>query len=194
MPTIPVGYASAEYQFRMVGDNELMLSTIGLKLNAPATVDLANQLMGTFRTPFATQLATNLKLVGVKLTAGDDGDPLVFQSTNGELGFTGGGSLPQNCAFLLRKLTGLGGRRNRGRMYIPGVNDNLVDELGVVTSAGLATLQTAASTFLTSTLALAVIDDAVILHTPTVETPLPTVITTLVVDGRIATQRRRLRP
>lgn len=194
MPVIPAGYAHAELQFLVTGDAEPMLSTFGLKLDGGANVATANSLMAAFATPFATQLATVTKLTGLKLTVGDDGDPLVYQSSSATASFSGGTALPQNCAFLVRKRTASGGRRNRGRMFLPGCNDNLVDELGNVTSAGQTSLQTACTAFLTAVQAVASVEEMVILHTPTVETPLPTVVTSLAIDPRIATQRRRLRP
>lgn len=48
-------------------------------------------------------------------------------------------SLPPNCAILLRKITGVGGRRNRGRVYLPFMlNEGEVDETGAI-SAGVKT-------------------------------------------------------
>jgi len=41
-------------------------------------------------------------------------------------GTLGGDSTPANCAVVLSKRTGLSGRVNHGRMYIPGVSDALV--------------------------------------------------------------------
>jgi hypothetical protein len=40
---------------------------------------------------------------------------------------------PANCAQLVRKLTAFGGRKNRGRLYLPwSINEGLVDEIGSI--------------------------------------------------------------
>lgn len=194
MPDVPPGYAQLTYVFRMAGDNEDMLTTLGVKITGSVSVVAVGVFKAAFANAFATQLSTALKLNKVVATIGQDGDPIVIESNTGPASFTGGDSLPVNCAFLVRKVTGLGGRRNRGRMYLPGCNDNLVDTLGTLTSGGVTSLQAACDAFRTALLATAEIDDLVVLHTATIPAVTPTVITSLAIDPRIATQRRRLRP
>lgn len=57
--------------------------------------------------------------------------------------------LPPNCALLVKKNTGVGGRINRGRLYIPwSLSDIDVDELGNVAGGALTPRQTAADDWL----------------------------------------------
>jgi hypothetical protein len=115
-------------------------------------------------------------------------------------GTRGGASLPPNCAVLMQKRTGVGGRRNRGRCYLPHcVGETDVNEGGVIAAAVLATLQNRADVWLdrlnnggvpgTPT-------PAFLLHgvDPVTGDPfIPTPVTSHPVSGTIATQRRRLR-
>jgi hypothetical protein len=98
-------------------------------------------------------------------------------------------SLPPSVAVLVNKITALGGRQNRGRMYWPwAAAETSVDEAGVWDPAAVANFQSALFTF------LAALDTAscpmVILHA---DGSTPTPVTQLNVQGLLATQRRRLR-
>lgn len=112
-------------------------------------------------------------------------------------GGTAGLSLPPNTAYLARKQTAFAGRRNVGRMYLPGVPEAAVDGLGNVNGAQITALNTALGTLYTRLVQY----NPEIVHSkqwdPEKEPvapvpPLPTPITGLVVDNVVATQRRRL--
>lgn len=109
-------------------------------------------------------------------------------------------TLPQNNAFLVHKRTGKSGRRNRGRLYLPGVEETAVDDRGVLTGAFLGTYQGWLTTWLARFGAGALLEFGMcILHTypeggSTAGSEMdPTRVTSLVLDPVIATQRRRLR-
>lgn len=101
---------------------------------------------------------------------------------------TGQGVQP-NTALLVTKATGFGGRRGRGRMYWPGIQDAVIDDYGNLTSGTAATFQTKFDAFLTS------LDTAgipmVLLHDSPTPSPYP--VSSLIVQTKVATQRRRLR-
>jgi hypothetical protein len=112
-------------------------------------------------------------------------------------------SLPPNCAQLVRKLTGLGGRKNRGRFYWPWfLNEGSVDEAGSVDAAWTTGTQTAFDAWFTQGNVTGdgrmVIANKVYGVDPVTGKPVVTAVnigpevTSLVVDNRIATQRRRL--
>jgi hypothetical protein len=113
--------------------------------------------------------------------------------TKGLLG--GPPSLPQSVALLLQKRTGLSGRRNRGRMYLPGINEAVVDSRGQVLAASIASLNASLATWLGKFgTIMADFDNMVILHSLGISgAPPPTVVTQMLVDPVAATQRRRLR-
>lgn len=94
---------------------------------------------------------------------------------------------PQVC-YLIRKTTGTAGRKNRGRMFLPGCNESNVDGNGRVASD----IQLELNTRLGAWAADATGADAefVILHNSSSD---PTTITSLACQSVVATQRRRLR-
>lgn len=96
-----------------------------------------------------------------------------------------------NVALLVHKQTEFGGRTGRGRMYMPGVPapDVFVD--GTINSTYRAAALAAFSGFYTDLTTANL--PPLLLHgeNSPVSTPLP--ITDFLVDGRVATQRRRLR-
>lgn len=97
------------------------------------------------------------------------------------------GASPQ-CAFLLRKITALGGRKMHGRMYLPGVNEQDIDAYGVVVGSKLTELTTQWNTFLgdmaNSSFYWYLLHQGVTAPTP---------IDSYLWDTLSATQRRRLR-
>jgi hypothetical protein len=109
---------------------------------------------------------------------------------------------PPNVCYLVRKHTALGGKIGSGRMYVPGLAEPDVDSAGNVQASKVTTFQNAWSAFLA---ALATANQPMaLLHTfgtyekkdgtvVTVPAREPTLVSSLVVDPRCATQRRRLR-
>jgi hypothetical protein len=104
-------------------------------------------------------------------------------------------AVPQNTSYLIQKRSGTAGRRNRGRLYLPGVAEGNVDHKGLLTSATVSTINTALSGWLAKfATTIGFVDSMVILHSSGISaTPAPTVVNALVVDPVVATQRRRLR-
>jgi hypothetical protein len=105
---------------------------------------------------------------------------------------TGGGQVgdgvPAQVAVLCKKNTNLGGRQGRGRMYIPGLDETTVGENGSIAPGTVVLWQTEVDAF-EAALGPAT-DGMVLLHGNSLS---PTEVTSLVIDGRVATQRRRLR-
>lgn len=116
-------------------------------------------------------------------------DLFIGEAAIGVTGSSSGSATPPNVAFLYQKLSGLAGRTNRGRLYMPGVPEGAVDGDGFLTAAALSNNQGLADTFLSKLAA----DDLVlhILHTSAAITP--TEVNSLVAATKVATQRRRLR-
>lgn len=116
-------------------------------------------------------------------------------------------SLAPNTAYLVSKVTALGGRRNRGRMFLPGVFDGAVDDSGIVAPATVTQIQTGLDSFMAN-LELEN-SPMVILHSPSytweiqggqprrvyseATPPPPTFVDALVAQAKVATQRNRLR-
>lgn len=141
----------------------------------------------------------------VSLTLGSDDGEYVhidgFQSYGGALAQS---SMPSSVAAIIRKTTNRGGRRGKGRFYLPWVlADADVDDAGTVAPAKVTALQTACTNFWThmsaGTGAITYPLPLVLLHAPSgpeVDNPttpgVPTPVTALTVDPIIGSQRRRL--
>jgi hypothetical protein len=108
---------------------------------------------------------------------------------------------PPSVAVLVNKVTGLAGRKERGRWFLPGmVPDVSVNDDGTLAAAYLATMQTRCTNFLANIQAPATATyasvRAVLLHNAApgaTSSPQASPIQSLQVQSLIGTQRRRLR-
>lgn len=200
---IPPGFLQAVYEMQLTGDSEPMVITMGHEIDSASGAngeDAADDLFGSFNFEvFYDFMASVYTLTGVTVYVGNDGPPSVFTSTVAPSTAVGGGTcVPPNTAYLIRKRTDLAGKRGRGRFYLPGVREDQVDNVGNVLPATQTVLNTALESwhdYLTGGTG-ARLYPPVVLHRSEgigVEPP-PTPITTFVTDGKVATQRRRLRP
>lgn len=106
--------------------------------------------------------------------------------------------LPPNTAMLVRKTSDLAGRKNKGRMYLPGVlTQSGVNAGGTIVPAILAANQTRLNTLYTAMHTFPIPGqpaerraEVMILHS---DATAPTVVTGFQAQGVVATQRRRLR-
>lgn len=136
-----------------------------------------------------TDLYTDeLALVAVRVKLGPNVDGPMAEVIATGLGTASGTAVPPNTALCVRKNTNVGGREGQGRFFIPGIPEASVDQSGQL-EAGYAT---AAQSVCTSFLASCEANDLPleVLHNSNRS---PSGITTLSVQSRVATQRRRLR-
>jgi hypothetical protein len=185
------------------GDPEDMVVTCGHSIDSGsgATAEQApNDLLLAMGIIVAATCTNDIALNFVTVYVGQDaGSPLIFESDGApEVGGQGTSSAPPNTATLIRKRTGIAGRRGRGRMYFPGVGESLVGNTGNLTSTFATQVQGAASDWLED-----LTTGAGFRHYPPVvfhrsegigTEPVPTPVTAMQVEGKVATQRRRLRP
>lgn len=195
MPTIPPGYVQINHvHSHPAADGEVVV-TPAFAITGGFSETAATAAYNAWATEMMPLLASSLTFLGVTAYVGQDGgDPTIVEhfpvspTSGGDTGI----ATPINTAYLVRKSTGLGGRRNRGRMYIPGV---LADELGddaTITTTKFAALQLAVNDWLAAVVAIANVDEMVILHqglTPGTPTP----VVSLTLEEKVATQRGRLR-
>lgn len=202
---IPDGWANVSVALRMTGDAEPMAMTWAI---GPGTIDpdpavaqtLAILTVNALSTGNAPLAAANMYndwtfesvTVGIKGPLGIVSweQPALVVGTNGASEHP-----PVNCAVLLHKTTGVGGRRGRGRLYCPPVNlpDTAVSNTGVILPAIVTLFNTRWDVALT---ALAAGGAAMYLaHSPLPGGALldPNEVLQVTCDSRIATQRRRLR-
>lgn len=141
--------------------------------------------------PMLTAQVTVVDAAWVDLSslAGESGT--VAPTGGSQSGGEGGFGAPMNTAALVT-WAAVGTRTQRnGRSYLPGIDEDLVDTAGLLTTGYAEDLQTAVDTFLDDidggSLALVVNSKA------PGGTYSPRTITGGTVSGRVATQRRRLR-
>ena len=189
---IPPGYGHVDISLRHEAYQRDAHVTFGVA-NAGANVDDVAAEVGTaFATTMTALLDNNVRMRLVEVTVGQDGgDPLVISEVWNQSGGVSGASVPPALAVGISKRTLFGGRRNRGRMFMPWwVNEGQVDEVGVLIPAAVTARQTA----VTQLLAVLEADDfpMVLLHrTGGSPVPAPTPVINLQVDPVISTQVRR---
>lgn len=139
---------------------------------------------------YKSQLSTASRFNGVHVIVGNDGPPIEFDSNSSAgAGLVSASLMTPQVQGLIRKSTAFGGRKNRGRMFIPDMVETQVDDTGNIDSTGRGKLTAIANAWFDMTSADAVYGDPQILHTDGVTAP--TVITAIVTETRVATLRRR---
>lgn len=195
---VPLNYCQVVIRWGLIGDPEPMVCTLGVgPILGPSATEIADEVYGDLLTAGslcpALSMSTSYQLQGV--TA------YLQTATGFEIGshddvVQGAGNvnpLPSNCAYLVKKNTSIGGRRNRGRMFLPPFMDieGNVSPTGTITS-NLSTLQARLDAFYTNlTAATPGLDlSPVLFHS---DGGSPTPVTGLTLASLIATQRTRMR-
>lgn len=202
---IPSGHGQVSYQFRgTTGAMEDTVVTIGMRRNtsgvgspaAPSTIFTKfNDAMVTFWTGRATSAWI---YEGLRAKYNDGTTLLDFERSATTPGGSSSVPLPPQVAFLVRKASNLAGRKNKGRFYLPGcLTPASVDAGGTITGTVVTAMQTALNTLETESCVFAEGGgtaerkaDFMILHT---DATAPTLISQLVPQPLVATQRRRVR-
>lgn len=198
---IPAGYSQVQLPLSHALSLRSALVTWGVDSSDAAGdfVQLADDMVAVFEDAFAGELASDVTIGPATVRAGTDGgDPLAVTGSQTGVGLETAAIAPSNVALLIKKATGTGGRRGRGRMYIPWiVQDAAVDEVGMIAGGSLPAYQGDATDFhadlaagTTGTWATPM----VLLHDSSGAGPEPgpSTVTGLTVDGMVANQRRRL--
>jgi len=202
MTIVPPGFADCSVEIRHSAMARSAFITFGVEPDAVAADQVATKVLvalaGTAGS-LINNLDSSTNLIAVTARIGQDGgEPLVYVAESGAVGGKGVTGVPPNCAVLVHKRTARGGRRGRGRLFIPfliGTSD--VAETGILQGSQRTTWQTMCNTILTALTTQGV--PMVVLHSASEQgvgaptTPgLPNKVTSLVVDPLVSTQRRRL--
>ena len=206
---IPGGYGLVTFVHTLTGDPEPIVCTIGA---GPSINDdvAAQAVVDAFRNAWVTNMVPNFPnsyqltrtemRYHVPLDADDDPFNVVVNNT-AATGGSAGQAVPQNVATLVHKRTAFAGRQFRGRMFLPPPGEADVDAIGQLATAHRSALNADLAAFLVEIRGAGSASypddtDVYLFHTlPDGEllAPLPTIITTLDTDLRVATQRTRLR-
>lgn len=206
--TIPVGYGQATLEWSGASLPRGAATVFGFEnlgdLTAPQAAIVIQTVTDGALMP---QMDSGVTLANVRVKLGPDDTGGV-----GDSGIGAGGGLsqlaaPPNVSWLITKNTNLGGRRGRGRMYLPSIGEVVVGEGGIIDNAAVTAMQTACTDFLGDLETVSC--PMVLLHDPPTEwqlidgqprrvpiagsVPDPTVVQFLTVSETVATQRRRVR-
>jgi hypothetical protein len=198
---LPTGYCMETLTFSGVG------------LPNGAAITLAHQLTGTGQTPTSVAGVLAGKWAALFFVSGGPWPAaLTVQDLTVKFGplATGGSAtvavgiaagaaagdmIVPNSAPLVQKQTALGGKRGRGRLFMPPVTEGTVGNGGILSSGFISSTQASFDAFVTQ-LGTSNLPP-VLLHRydPALgQSPMtPTAITAMVLQSRVATQRNRLR-
>ena len=192
---IPDDYAQANIRFTGIALPYGAEITLGFSINAFAgdPADLAASIItniGASDLQSLVATGTSISSILVKYGPNETGpmaEVVASIACNGGVG----GESPA-AAALVKKNTAHGGRRGRGRFYLPDVPSSAFGVGGLCSGAYQASANDIVNDFLdkmtTDGLGM------VVLHGPDHATETPYLVTSLFFDPRIATQRRRNRP
>lgn len=192
---IPPGFGQASFSITAQGGRPAAV-VIGFAGNGGTAQDTADTLSFIWSTTILESMASALAYNGCRTVQGNDGPPLVAESVEGA-GFGGNSGQPviANTSVLVKKGTGLAGRHYQGRMFLPGATEGQTDDGTTLTTDGVTGWTSSTTAFLEALQTSLDFEGMVILHGPIPGSDqlAPTPVTELVVQGRFATQRRRLR-
>lgn len=187
---IPDGNGEAVCSITLPGDAGPGLVVFGFEWDNLATPDdVAASIAEIFGDHIMNRLSDETALVKVRCVINDAGTELEGVWTGNDPGLSTAPATTPQVALLLRKTTGLAGREHRGRMYLPGVPENAVETSGAIDPSFLSDTQSSVNTFMSD---LTTAGHPMLLFHSDIATPADTVVS-LLVDGKCATQRRRLR-
>lgn len=203
MTIIPPGYADCSIEWRHSGMSRPAFVTHGVKLESLSNDLVADAVLGGWTegvTSFLALVATEVTIGPATVRIGQDGgEPLVYTSTiPAGVGTDNVEKLPPNNALLIHKRTARGGRRGRGRMFLPWfMGEGAVSETGSIIPSAVTIVQAAMNTILPNltgnSVPMYLLHDSSEVGTAHPTVPgLPNAVTQLVVDPLVSTQRRRL--
>lgn len=191
---IPPGYAQIVVPHLLTGYTREALCIWGVEFNtAPGDyVGWADEFLGIYIGSIGAQIDSQVTIGPVRLIVGQDGgDPLTYVGEATAVGGAARDSITPALAAMFSKNTTTGGRRGRGRSFVPwSVSDTNVTENGTLQPAARTALQAAANSFLDGVATL--LATPVVLHGTGISAPPePSPIGSLTVNGIIRTQKQR---
>jgi hypothetical protein len=187
---IPTGYCHAQYRYTGAALPYGAAMTMGYNVTAFSgdVQDLAEVIGDSWGARFAAVTQIDVLLRELFVKKGPDATGPSSVHTVNINGTQNDPAANPATAALVSKVTASGGRRNRGRLYMPGLWDGAVGTAGTLSSGLVTSISTAWNNHLLD------LDTAgifpVILHS---DEGSPTSILSMSVQSKVATQRRRLR-
>lgn len=190
---IPSGFAQANLKFTGSSVPTGAEITLGLDIAgyAGTPTDAAGDVTDAWATAVMMQFyVPTCTLTGVLVKFGPNEDGPSAEIAVSRTGTDSGNGASPQVSALVQKRTAFGGRKNRGRFYLPGIAEGRLDQSGVFTSAFVDDLTDSLELFRTELIAASL--DPVVLHAVPSADPIRP-ITALLPQSVAATQRRRQR-
>ena len=165
-----------------------MISTFGFSEQDELTTAELDAIGDAIATNVVPLIASNYSLIEMRSIQQDGANQIAKVAPNGTAG-SGDDPVPLNTSVLVAKLTGLSGRANRGRMFVPGVRVGELDASGNLLTPGNLTFWQDAWDAVYDVVVTA--ERGFVLHHRADVTM--STVTELVVRSKLATQRGRLR-
>lgn len=192
---IPVGFAEAVLPIRNTASSHVATVTFGVDVSGVGGdyVTAADAITAEWDSDIASEMDFNTVTGPCVLSVGQDGGPpLAVSGSTTSAGGSVHTSPPPQVALIIKKLSGTGGRRGRGRFFVPWLLATAdVNEGGFIDPSRVTTFTTAFGVFLAGLAASG--PPMVLLHSDGISAAGdPSPITALVADNLVGTQRRRL--
>lgn len=209
MLVIPDGYAQITHHFTGLNVPNGAAVVYGVANGPDADANtVAEDLQDLWLDHVNARMTSDVSLQSTTTKLGpNDVGPIGFFNDGPHPGAQSATSNPPNVSYLVAKRTALGGRRNAGRIFIPGTDADVIDDAGQLGSVFFDAFQDDLNDWLTA------LDTAtytmVLFHGPKTEwqliggqprrvaiagaIPAPTVVSVLELGDTVSTQRRRLR-
>lgn len=190
---IPTGYALIEWVFKLNIMARKMSSTLGISITAVPTLAQVDTLFLNMALIWGPRLPTHYSFMPSTLWIGNGAAP----PTPIVSSITGAGSnantllVAPSVTHVVKKNTALGGRKGKGRMYIPGLKEGGIDNAGQLDPAGQATYNTSLAQIKTSVEGLSWVGNLYLLGHSAANPPVQ--ITSLTMRDKSGTQVRRVR-
>lgn len=188
---IPPGYMNLVISGSFDGSERPWAMSCGYSIEAFDTSDVSDIAQNIEDSDWLGNASSDLNVSEVDAVIGTSDPSAPVHYTAGVSGAGGGGAgTSPNVAYLVRKSTLAGGRKGRGRTYFPGVTEASLGDGGTVIE-GDGSLRAGLEGFWNDiTSGVESITGIYLLHGSEFS---PSEITGWSLDGRVATQRRRLR-
>jgi hypothetical protein len=193
---IPTGYLQANFRFTGVAAPNGAEVTLGFEIAdfvSPTPDGVANALADAWSPTMMEWVSSELTFSEcyVKFGPNDTGPSGTAQRA--VPGVNAATAAPPNVSVLHHKTTNLGGRRGRGRFYLPGIPEAFITGSGMLSGASFNLYQVAVDDFDAASRTTGLIPALLHADSPLSATPPPTEVNAYVVDPLVATQRDRLR-
>lgn len=191
MSYIPEGFIEATFQHRLEDTNLVADCVIGFReLEDFDFSTIAGDLFNDWNSTVGNFQNEKCILTGVRVVRGPSETAVISDFGGSDSGDDTGSPATFNTAYLVRKNTLLGGRANRGRIFVPGVGENRVDGAGVLDGTFKTAAQGDLDDFLATTATHNV--QMCVLHS-TSAIPVLNAVVSLTLQDVAATQRDRMR-